>query len=415
MPARLLVVERHFPYSGGARTESFVQLWPAMGWQVRVLTRDPPSTPFPVEEVMAGIPAEVETVRVSARPPGTGPGLLPPRIRRGFYRLVHRPLPDAEWIGPAVAAAGAATEGEIPDLMYSSSPSESAHAIALTLSRRWGIPWVMDVRDLFTQYRGRFSALTPLHSAWARRLERRWYENCTRLIVNTDHHLGLLRERFPIPEGRTLVIPNGFREDDRRHGDRPLPPGPVGPARPLRIGYLGVLAKPANAWQALLEGLSLASSPGRPIALDIWGHPEPDVIGVARSLGLEGNVRFRTPAPHRRAMAELADCDCLLVATASTHGHLVPQKLYNYLALERWVAALAPAGSMVAGVVSETGAGEVAEPDAAGATRLLENMRERIDAGTLRPPVQRSVLGKYSRAEHARRISDLFHEVLGDG
>ncbi|GEM_PF-3108003 len=415
MPARLLVVERHFPYSGGARTESFVALWPAMGWQVRVLTRDPPSTPFPLDEVMAGIPAGVEIERVTARRPGEGSGLMPPRLRRGLYRLANRPLPGNEWIGPALDASLTDAGAARPNLIYSSSPPESAHEIALHLRDLWGIPWVMDVRDLFTQYRGRFSALTPLHAAWARRLEARWYARCNRLIVNTEHHLERLRERFAIRDGNTIVIPNGFREDDRRHADRPLLPGPISRDRPLRIGYLGVLSKPANAWQATLDGLARVSSLERPILLEIWGRPEPEVTRVAETLGLANSVSFRTPQPHGKAMEEVATCDCLLVTTASTHGHLVPQKLYNYLALERWVAALAPAGSMVARVVEMTGAGEVAEPDAAGAARLLEHMQDRIDAGQMQPPIDRTAIETYSRTVHARRLSEVFHEVLGNG
>ncbi len=414
MPARLLVVERHFPFSGGARTESYVQLWPGLGWQVGVLTRDPPSTPFDPEQVMADVPDSVAVERVPARPPGEGPGLLPAKIRRGVFRLVHRPLPDIEWVGPATRTIRGWTGGRLPALLYSSSPSESAHEIARRLSEEWRVPWVMDVRDLFTQYEGRFHALTPLHTAWARHLEARWYRRCNRLIVNTEFHLQKLRERFVVSDHKTLIIPNGYRDDDRCHAGESLPAGPVGPGRPLHIGYLGVLSKPANAWRAVLEGMARISSPARPIVLEIWGRPEPVVVEAAGALGLQAGVRFRTPKPHVAAMKELAASDCLLVATAPSYGHLVPQKLYNYLALERWVLAVAPVDSMVARVVETVGVGERADPEAAAVARLMERAVARVDAGELRPPVNRTALETYSRTGHARRLSEMFHEVLGD-
>lgn len=412
MADRLLVVERHFPYSGGARTESFVQLWPGLGWKVHVITRDPPSTPFPLDVLMERVPRPVEVTRVAVTPPGSRSGLLPPRIRRGCYRLFHRPLPEAEWISPAVAAVRAQMDGQPPDLVYTSSPVESAHEIGHLLSQAWGRPWVMDVRDLFTQYEGRFSALTPLHARWAERLEAKWYAAADRVVVNTPLHLERLRERFPLAEERVLVIPNGFRDDDRAHATTSRPPGPVSEDRPLRIGYLGVLSKPANAWEVFLEGLSSAVGGGSRIRFEIWGAAEPAVRRRAERLEIGNAVVFHEPRPHAEAMRAVASCDALLVAVAPTHAHLVHQKLYNYLALDRHVLAVAPAASMVARIVDETGAGTVVDPEPAAVGEALRDMAERLNLGDLDPVIDEEARARYARSSHARTLSQLFRRLV---
>jgi hypothetical protein len=148
------------------------------------------------------------------------------------------------------------------------------------------------------------------------------------------------------------------------------------------------------------------------VVLDVWGLPEPEVEAAARGMGLGSAVRFHPPVPHAEAMGELAHCDCVLVAVAPTHAHLVPQKLYNYLALERWVLAVAPADSMVARVVRKTGAGSVTEPEPAAVERSLAEAVERVDRGVERPAPDPGALAAYARSAHARRLSDLFEEAI---
>lgn len=401
----ILVIERHYPYTGGARTENYVRLWSAMGWDVRVLTRDPPASPFPLEDLQGEVPEEVEVERVFAKAPGV-------RLLRGLWRLFHPPVPDPEWVGPALAAARRWLDTDPPDLVYSSSPTESAHRVGERLAEAWDRPWVMDVRDLFTQYEGRFGAITPLHAAWARRMEAGWYRDADLVVVNTPLHLEKLRERFPLPAGKTRVVPNGYREEDRRSAGMPRPPGPVGPGRPLRVGYLGLLAKRANAWRTVLEGLAGARSRGVETVLEIWGPEEPDIERTARVLGCADAVCRHAMRPHREAMEELATCDVLLSATAPGYGHLVPQKLYNYLALDRHVLAMAPGDSMPARIVRTTGAGTVTDPDPSSVADALERLAELLDRGDLDPTIDEETRREYSRSEHARELSEAFRTLL---
>ncbi len=400
----ILVIERHYPYTGGARTENYVRLWAGEGWEVKVVTRDPPASPFPLEE-LEEVPEGVEVTRVFARAPR-------PRLLRGLWRLVRFPVPDPEWVGPALSAARAWLDPSPPDLVYSSSPTESAHLIGRRLAAHWGRPWVVDVRDLFTQYEGRFGAVTPVHAAWARSLEGMWYREADRVIVNTPLHLEQLRGRFELPEEKTLVVPNGYREEDRACASAPRPPGPVRPDRPLRIGYLGLLGKEANAWGEFLEGLAIARRGGLEAVLDIWGLGEPPVREAASRLGLEEAVHRHPMRIHQEAMEELASCDVLLSATAPGYGHLVPQKLYNYLALDRHVLVVTPEDSMPARIVRETGAGTVVEPAAEEVASILGELARRLDEGTLAPDIDDGARSRYSRTSHARTLSEVFRTLL---
>ncbi|MFO7768979.1 MAG: glycosyltransferase [bacterium] len=401
----ILIIERHLPYTGGARTESFAALWSDMGWDVKVLTRDPPASPFPLEDLEGQLPGEVEVERVYAEAPGSRP-------LRGLWRLFRPPVPDPEWVGPALNAARRWLDRSPPDLVYSSSPAESAHMIGERLAESWRRPWVMDVRDLFTQYEGRFGAITPLHALWARRMEAGWYRDADLVVVNTPLHLQRLRESFPLYPEKTLVVPNGYLEEDRRWAAVPRPPGPVGPGRPLRLGYLGLLAKGANAWQAVLEGLALARGRGVAAVLELWGREEPPIRERAHELGCADAVRGHPMRPHRRAMEELAVCDVLLSATAPGFGHLVPQKLYNYLALDRHILVVAPEGSMPTRVVRTTRAGTVVDPEASPVSEAIEMLARRLDRGELPPSIDEEARVRYSRSEHARELSEVFRTLL---
>src|SRR5439155_24937245 len=64
--------------------------------------------------------------------------------------------------------------------------------------------------------------------------------------------------------------------------------------------------------------------------------------------------------------------DVLLLVVGTSHGAMVPAKLFEYLAARRFILTLAPRGSEAGRIVTETGSVEVVEPeDTVGVGRVL--------------------------------------------
>jgi len=85
----------------------------------------------------------------------------------------------------------------------------SAHLIALTLSRRTGLPWVADFRDpwIGNPFRQAGSAILE---RWDALLERRVLRRATRVVCSTPTMTARLCERLPFIGGKCSTILNGF-------------------------------------------------------------------------------------------------------------------------------------------------------------------------------------------------------------
>jgi len=381
---RVLVAFHDFPENGGARIDKFVQLLPRAGLEPVVLTAAENATPESRELLRQGYPPELEVHWASsmAFAPFTPRYLVRARGAR-FYqllRLLSAPerfafIPDhmVRWIPAAIPIARRLAKSGRIDCVFTSSPPESTHLIGLYLQRAWGIPWVADFQDLWTEKGFLCRPVTRLHAAAIRRLESSIFRAADHIIANTPENRNRHLNRFALAPNRVTVIPNGFDRSDLESGQHPVQRDGV-----FRIGYMGHFDKHGFPWRHFLVALkALADEVGsHSVRLIHCGFRSTEVERYIAANGLTDLVEWRGNLSHRAALNCIASTDLLLNLLYENEysDSIVNAKLYPYLILNRPILAVGPRLGAMARIVEETRTGTVVSA-AGGPGTILAALR----------------------------------------
>ncbi len=147
-----------------------------------------------------------------------------------------------------------------PDLVLTSSPQESSHAIGLRLKQEFGCRWVADFRDGWTFEPHRADAGWPLRRTLERRAERKIVEAADFVTAATRPIAEDFQARFPSLAGRVHFLPTGFAEF--------LPPGESRDPEVFRMVYTGrfSLSHLSRGSAFFLKGCGGRWPPTRPFA-----------------------------------------------------------------------------------------------------------------------------------------------------
>jgi hypothetical protein len=143
----------------------------------------------------------------SAPPPQSGNKLLD-FIRNHFSiitdTLTRRILPaDKKRIFEFVAT-------EKPDIIIASAPPFSVLRLCLKLHRKYEIPYILDMRDLFTLWGG-ITWASKMHYLWAKQIEQKAYNRSKAVVSVTPQVIEILKKGFPETNpGKFHYIPNSF-------------------------------------------------------------------------------------------------------------------------------------------------------------------------------------------------------------
>jgi glycosyltransferase involved in cell wall biosynthesis len=243
------------------------------------------------------------------------------------------------------------------DLIYTTAPPFSAHAVGLTLRRLGGPRWVAEFRDPWTDNPGKPAHLRTRWSDAAERwLERLCLRSADHVIPVTDSTRELLIAKT---DGgglarKTVVVRNGI---ETLAGRASRPRG-VGPFRIVHIGTFYGWRDP----QPFLAGLGavVRQCDLRPDDLQVdligdcrWFHGI-SVEQAAADAGVRDLVRFRDWASRDVALQAVGTADLLLLL-AQKQPAQVPTKLYEYLGARIPILAFTDAGGEVAAMLRQVG------------------------------------------------------------
>ncbi|BDU75446.1 glycosyltransferase family 4 protein [Mesoterricola sediminis] len=282
--------------------------------------------------------------RVDVLPPG------PPAARRDRHGVAFLRLRTPPYRGNGagrlwnMVAFGRAVERVLPahldfrpDVVVGSSPHPFGARGGLRLARRMGVPFVLELRDVWPQSLTDVMGVPPWHPViWLLgRLERELYRGADHIITLLAQVGPRVAARGGDPEALTWV-PNGI---DLGLVPTPGPPADAGPFTILYAGSHGV----TNALDVLVDAAAElrgeAGPDGRPYRFVLLGTgPEkPALEARAARLGLDALV-FRPPVPKRAVYGCLAEADAFWVSARDSglwdYG-ISFNKLYDFMAMAR--------------------------------------------------------------------------------
>jgi colanic acid biosynthesis glycosyl transferase WcaI len=198
----ILILSHYFPPEVSAPAQRFAALareWVALGHKVTVLTcapNHPAGTLYPgyrnrlwQREAMAGI----DVIRIWT--------LVSPN--RGFLR---RTLNYASYLAAAVLAVPFLPKA---DILISTSPQFFCGLAGWPVSRMRGMPWVLDIRDLWPDSIVAVGAMKPgLAMRILKSIERFAYRNAEHIVSASDAFIPHF-SAYGIPQDKISVITNG--------------------------------------------------------------------------------------------------------------------------------------------------------------------------------------------------------------
>ena len=302
-----------------------------------------------------------------------------------------------------------------PDVIVATSPQLLAACAGYLLARRFRVPFVFEVRDLWPES---IVAVDAMHENVViralRRVAAHLYAHSARIVTVGEGYKRQIVSRYAVPAERLTVVPNGIdpqfftpapRDNDVRRelgwGDR------------LVVLYVGTLGM-AHALHVVLE--AAARLAGEPDKLFVFVGEGARKDELKRQAGEQGlcNVQFIDHQPKERIPAYYAACDLGLVTLRNTplFQDVLPSKIFEYLGMERPV--LVAVDGEARRLVEAAGAGRFVPPEdpRALADAIRELARDRVRLAAMGRAGRLHVVEHYDRRMLARRYAELLEQLV---
>lgn len=426
---RVLFISYLFPPVGGGgvqRSVKFAKYLPSAGWTPVVLTVKPISYYVYDATLLDEMPTTLHVERSGSLDPLRLSAILLGDARRSaskgqtshpvyssgslmvkLYRRLRALLlfPDAQlaWIPFAYLKGLRMIHRLKPQVIYATISPFSSGVVAYLLSRRTGVPYVLDFRDGWTddEYH---SVPTRWHRKAHERLERVVVASAAGVAVYGNFLGERLSRRYGIAE-RVKEITNGFDPADL---EQVTPTQRCGAQ--YRFVYSGTLfPHHAEAFCALLEGIQQLNPDHRAkIEFLFIGNVYQEALQEVQRRSLADTVSMLGYMPHSEAIAYLMSADASVLLVRAGDFASVTGKVFELLLANRPILAAVEPHGEAARILSQADAHRwIAHPS--DSKEIARTIGEMIDAGFPRPPQQAA--SRFSRVEQAKQLAALLEQA----
>jgi glycosyltransferase involved in cell wall biosynthesis len=430
---KILIISYYWPPSGGAGVQRMlksVKYFPEFGIIPYVITvkEDQASYPSIDESLNKDVPAEAKIFRTDTFEPFgiysklLGKKSIPtgfsnesnPGLFQKFSRFIRGNffIPDARrgWIKFAYEEAAGIIERENIDTVFTTSPPHSAQLIGLKLKKKFGVKWIADLRDPWTDiyYYEEFN-----HLSFARKkdlkYEKEVLESADRIItVSKELKRIFVSKSDRIDIEKIKVISNGYDEDDFRYMKNKIK------SDEFIITYTGTLAdsyNPSLFFHSLKKVIE--KNPDVKIRIRFIGNPAGTLIEEMGSISLSNNLELIPTVPHDRSVGYLLNSTLLFLVIPEIKNDkgILTGKLFEYLAARKPIVCIGPEDGDAAEIINECKAGKTFERNKdTELTEYLDGLVKDWKSGK-DISVKNDTYKKYSRRSQAMELSEIILSV----
>jgi len=328
-----------------------------------------------------------------------------PAWRRVFRSRAHFALADV--LARRASAIGAElTTSNRYDVVVSSGPPHTAHEAAKTIAARAGLPFVMDMRDPWSDESAMPDELRgALWRRETRARERACVSAASLVVVTSQAHEQLQIAKYPDVRGRIVTVMNGADSD-------PLPTG--SPRARFVIAFAGLIylgRNPRPLFRAAARVARATGAPPNEFAVEFMGGEACEGVPlttIAREEGLGAHFRSYGFRPRREALELLANASLLVSLPLRTEMTL-PAKLFEYTRFDAWLLALADSDSATARLLADTDADVIPPDDVDAIAGAIADRFAQFRAGVR--PIALNSDGRFDRATQSARLFDALEEL----
>lgn len=326
MGKHILMVTAEFPPCGGGgvgRCFAIVQHLAKAGHQVTVICASENSYTY-FDNSYPQLPANVRRIQVWS-----------PELRHWIRRIKSRfPMVNPAdrfivWRYLAIRKVLSLHRKHPFDLVISSYPIFSNHAVAYSLVKRTGLPWIADYRDPPWWMYSEQHHEQPEFYEFAKRTQQH--------VVTTERARQLLATKLVLDPAAVRVITNGC---DLLAAQLPAQQPDSKPIELLHTGSVYEEGRDIN----LLIKVTSKFAPS--VSLRFIGDPPYASTKVLlKELGETSFVQFTSYVPAAEALTAAASSHVLVVIQGPLFENQVPGKVFEYLALQKPILLISNRGS----------------------------------------------------------------------
>lgn len=409
---------------GSPRTRGLARYLPDLGWEPILLTPSaPPDLTRRFRTIETPYPSPLASIRRLAglSDGGSVREELKSRLgiasRRSLFdwlltragAIVNYPDADRRWKRIALKKAGQFMEAAKPSAILSSSAPVTSHLIGRELKRRYQVPWVADLPDLWSDNNNYSYGAVRRLLDW--RLERRTLREADALVTVSEPWRARLAARYA---GRQVFcITNGF--DPRFEGEADA-------CRPTKftITYTGMIyprwQKPERLFCALRDLIREGKIDPTRIDVRFYGTEQPWLDEEIAAAGLGEVVRQVGRVAYEEALARQRESHVLLLLNWEDDRErgCYPLKTFEYLGARRPVLAIGGSEEdVVTRILNETKAGRSCADAKAIKDYVYELYEEYRNAGSVTYSGIEKEVCKYSYREMAGRFVEVLWRAMG--
>jgi glycosyltransferase involved in cell wall biosynthesis len=285
------------------------------------------------------------------------------RLRSKIIQTVYQPDSRVSWKKPALAAAHTIFKEERIDAIFTTAPPYTDFLIARELRKQYNVPYLMDYRDAWVSNPVLNFYATPLHKAYAYKLEDECLRSSNAITVVNRRMKEVLLEHYNfLSHEDVTIVPHGYDPDDVAAAldiaDRFRNPSK------FRMTYGGAFYV-GRSPQAIFEAIKLAIRTEAGLQNDLElvfaGILQKEFQRMAQKTGLATNIVAMGYLPHLESVALLLASDVVWMTMSDDIS--APGKLYEYLGTGRTVLGLVPSGSQAEKILRQYGAAMTAPPN----------------------------------------------------
>lgn len=420
---RILFVTYHFPpyrSMGAVRTGQTAKYLLDLGHDVRVLT----ARRQPFQQTLS---LEVPTGKVTYTPwlgcrffvrtaeleqlndmkqgqksiPNTATRAAKPLLKFLRRNVVYVPDERIGWFPFAVVAAKRLISSDPVDLIFASSMPITSLLVAATVARACGVPWVGELRDLWSE--NHYRDLRTWQRGIDRYLERRVLASASGLVTVSEPWAEALRKVCqPV-----AVVSNGFERCRRSDGLK------VSNPQRLTIVYSGSLYGGKRDPTPLFRAVRSLGDKGKSVEMSFFGWEESLVMDLARSAGVEERVRAFGEIPYQESLDVQAAADVLLLLLWNKPGEegVMPGKLFEYMGAARPILAMGMTRGVAAELIESRSLGLASSDPVRIGEQLERWLEEKKRTGRV-APIPGEAIREYDRRTQTEKLAAFLESVV---
>jgi glycosyltransferase involved in cell wall biosynthesis len=360
---KVLIIANLFHAS--PRIPGLVKYLPEFGWQPIILTtslgerpdeRFGPPNDFRenYRVIETAGPAKGVVVRMKKRIRSDKYRVVRPLFRflyRRYSEIVHYPDEEKGWKPLAIEAADEFLQKESVDAIVSSSSPVTCHLVAKEIKKKYGIPWIADLRDLWSQNAN--YSYSVVRRFFDRRLELKTLKLADALVGVSLPEAEKLRIMHK--GEKVFVITNGFYPEKMSDEKTVLTPE-------FTITYTGQIymrQDPSKLLQALEDLIAESAMDQNDIHVRFYGPDSDQFAKEIEECGLLGIVKQYGTVSREKSFERQKESQVLLLLKWENlkERGIYTGKVFEYLAAKRPILATGGTNDVVTKLLKETNAG----------------------------------------------------------